>query len=142
VIVQTSLPTHYVVTRALEHDFVGFAEQELAAREHPLYPPLCRLVNVVVSALEEGATQRGAEAAAEWLGGLLRSQEVTEVEIVGPAPCAIDRIRGRWRWHLLLRSENSALLGRITRYFAQRFDLPNGKDELRIAIDRDPIALL
>jgi primosomal protein N' (replication factor Y) (superfamily II helicase) len=95
-----------------------------------------------VSGLEEGATQKGAEAAAEWLAGLLRAQDVADVEIVGPAPCAIDRIRGRWRWHLLLRSEHSALLGKITRYFAQRFDLPNGKEELRIAIDRDPIALL
>jgi primosomal protein N' (replication factor Y) (superfamily II helicase) len=96
----------------------------------------------VISGLEEDATQKAAESAAAWLDGLLRAQSVAEVEIVGPAPCAIDRIRGRWRWHLLLRSENSALLGKITRYFAQRFDVPNGKEELRIAIDRDPIALL
>ncbi|MBW3630891.1 MAG: primosomal protein N', partial [Gemmatimonadetes bacterium] len=104
VIVQTSLPTHYAVTRALEHDFVGFADLELAAREQPLYPPLCRLVNSVVSGLDEGATQKAAESAAEWLSGLLDAQSLSEVEIVGPAPCPIDRIRGRWRWHFLLRS--------------------------------------
>jgi primosomal protein N' (replication factor Y) len=142
VIVQTALPNHYVVECALEHDFIGFAEKELAARLNPLYPPHCRLVNLVVSALDEGAAQRGAEAAAEWIEGLLRSQGAEGVEIVGPAPCAIDRIRSRWRWHLLLRSENARLLGRISRYFAQRFELPRGKEDLRVALDRDPIALL
>jgi primosomal protein N' (replication factor Y) len=140
--VQTSLPNHYVVECALQHDFLGFAEKELAARLHPLYPPHCRLVNVVVSGLDEGATQRGADAATAWIAGLLRAQGVTEVEVVGPAPCAIDRIRSRWRWHLLLRSDNATLLGKIARYFTQRFELPKGKDDLRIAVDRDPIALL
>ena len=74
VIVQTSLPTHYVVECALQHDFVGFAEKELAARQHPLYPPLCRLVNVVVSGLVEEGTQKAAESAAAWLDGLLKAK--------------------------------------------------------------------
>ena len=142
VIVQTSLPTHYAVQSALGHDFLGFAGKELEARREPLYPPLCRLVNVVVTGLDERATQEAAEAGARWIEGLSRTRELVGLELIGPAPCPIDRIRRRWRWHVLLRSRRSALLGKVARYFAQRFSLSAGKDDLRIAIDRDPVALL
>jgi primosomal protein N' (replication factor Y) len=142
VIIQTSLPTHYAVTRATTHDFHGFVEDELLNRQSPPYPPHSRLVNVLVSATDEIATQEAAESAADWLRGLITERDLAEVEMVGPAPCAIDRIRTRWRWHLLLRSENGPLLGRVARYFAEKFDLPAGKHDLRVMVDRDPVSLL
>lgn len=142
VIIQTALPDHYAVSCAMRHDFDGFAEQELAARREPSYPPFCRLVNVVVSGLDERATQAAAETAAAWIRGLLRRRGLESVEVVGPAPCPIDRIRRRWRWHFLLRAENARLLGQVTRFFYERFAPPGGRDELRVAIDRDPVALL
>ena len=142
VFIQTALPNHYAVTCATEHDFVGFAERELETRREPAYPPFTRLVNVVVSGLEEVGTQEAAVKAAEWIHGLLRARGVEGVAVVGPAPCPIDRIRGRWRWHLLLRSESPKLLGEVARYFHERFEPPKGKLDLRIAIDRDPVALL
>jgi primosomal protein N' (replication factor Y) (superfamily II helicase) len=142
VIVQTALPTHYAVTCAAEHDFLRFAEQELQARREPLYPPFCRLVNVVVSGLAEVRTQEVATQAAEWIRGLARAQRLDGLELVGPAPCPIDRIRGRWRWHLLLRAGDAALLGRVARYFDERFKPPRDRDDIRLVIDRDPVALL
>ena len=142
VFVQTALPDHYAITAATDHDFIGFAARELDARREPQYPPHCRLVNVVVSGLEEAGTQEAAVRAAGWLDGLLRSRGVDSVAIVGPAPCPIDRIRGRWRWHLLLRSESAKMLGEVSRFFYERFDVPRGKLDLRVAVDRDPVSLL
>lgn len=142
VYVQTALPDHYAITRAAEHDFTGFAERELAARGDPRYPPYCRLVNVVVSGLDEAGTQEAAARAAEWIEGLLRARRVEGVGVIGPAPCPIDRIRGRWRWHLLLRSESAKLLGDVARFFYAKFDVPRGKQDLRVAVDRDPVSLL
>jgi primosomal protein N' (replication factor Y) (superfamily II helicase) len=142
VIIQTALPDHYAVTCAVRHDFQEFAERELLARREPSYPPFCRLVNVVVSGLDEQVTRDAAESAAEWLRGLMRRREVEGVELVGPAPCPIDRIRTRWRWHFLLRSESARLLGDLARYFAERFVVPRDRYQLRIALDRDPVALL
>ena len=92
VIVQTSLPEHYAIVAAQQHDFEAFAERELVARREPLYPPFCRLVNIVVSGVEESATQEAAQAAADWLRGLLRSGQIDDVDLIGPAPCPIDRI--------------------------------------------------
>ena len=142
VVIQTALPDHYAVTCATSHDFHTFAELELAAREEPRYPPHARLLNVVVSGTSEAATQEGAESAAEWLDGLLRARALADVWVLGPAPCAIDRLRGRWRWHLLLRAEDPGRLGTVAEYFQHRFRLPRGSADLRLALDRDPVSLL
>ena len=142
VIVQTSLPNHYAVERALEHDFPGFAEQELEARKSPLYPPFCRLVNVIFSARDEAASQETADRAAAWLRGLIADRSLGDCEVVGPAPCPIERIRDRWRWHFFVRAKDPRVLGRITRFFAERFRVSAGSHDLRMVIDRDPVALL
>jgi hypothetical protein len=54
---------------------------------------------------------------------------------------AVDRIKRRWRWHLLLKASNPNELTRVARYFAERFPIPKSAD-LRATIDRDPVALL
>ena len=61
--------------------------------------------------------------------------------LLGPAPCPIERIKQRWRWHFLLKAEHPAELTRVLRYFAERFPVPK-TGGMRLAIDRDPVALL
>ncbi len=140
VLVQTSLPTHYAVTTAVQHDYVDFAEREMEERRHPAYPPHCRLVNVVLSGTEEEPVARAAGAAAAWVRGMITPE--VPLEILGPAPCAIDRIRGRWRWHFLLRSPRARTLGQAARAFHESYPQRGGTADLRIAIDRDPVSLL
>jgi primosomal protein N' (replication factor Y) len=143
VLIQTALPNHYAVATATEHDFVAFAERELETRAEPRYPPFTRLVNVVVSGMEEAATQEAAEAAAAWVAGLLAARRIRDVTLVGPAPAPIDRIRGRWRWHFLLRAEGAKTLGKVARFFYERWHAPTSKSaDIRVIIDRDPVQLL
>jgi primosomal protein N' (replication factor Y) len=115
----------------------------MEVRREPGYPPFARLINVVVSGLEEAPTQEAATAAADWVSGLLAARRVRDVVMVGPAPCPIDRIRGRWRWHFLLRGHGPRTLGRVSRYFYERWrpKAPKSAD-LRVIIDRDPVQLL
>jgi primosomal protein N' (replication factor Y) len=140
VIIQTSLPDHYAVRFAVTHDYDGFAARELEERNGPLYPPHNRLANLVISAGDQMKVQQAADAAANWLLGLLEARSIGTVDLLGPAPCPIDRIRRRWRWHLVLKSADSAALGRVLGYFATHFDHPGG--DLRVEIDRDPVSLL
>lgn len=149
VLIQTSLPEHYALRCALEHDYEAFAARELAERRSPAYPPLVRLANVVVSSPDEEAAASTAEAAAAWVRARLRGEarggerggEGPDVEVVGPAPAPIERLHGRWRWHFLLRSGGSGPLGRVLRGFQRSFRPPVPGD-IRIALDRDPVALL
>jgi primosomal protein N' (replication factor Y) len=71
----------------------------------------------------------------------LSSQAIAEVTLVGPAPCPVDRIKKRWRWHLLLKSQRASALSKVGRYFLERFPVPSSH-ALRVAFDRDPVSLL
>ena len=138
VLIQTSLPEHYVLQSALTHDFEGFARRELEERLQPPYPPHVRMVNVVVSSPDDMAAADQAEAAARWVRARLTGG--LAVTVVGPAPAPIERLHGRWRWHFLMRSPRAGDLGRVCRGFVRGFQ-PKGHD-VRIALDRDPVALL
>ncbi|HEU4642175.1 MAG TPA: primosomal protein N', partial [Gemmatimonadaceae bacterium] len=141
VVIQTRVPDHHAVRCAVTHDYAAFVGIELPSREHPVYPPCTRLANVVFSGTEEEATATLAIRAADWLRQLVSQKAIAGVQVIGAAPCPIDRIKRRWRWHLLLKSEHPGPLGRVARYFLERFPIP-AAHELRVAMDRDPVALL
>jgi primosomal protein N' (replication factor Y) len=137
VIVQTRSPDHYALVKAAAHDTEAFFEAELARRRSPPYPPLTALVNVVVSGEDESAVADAAAAVGHWCGGLVARHRLA-VDVLGPAPCALTRIKNRWRWHVLLRGDSDSL-GRVVRYAVTRLPEPAG---VRVIVDRDPVSLL
>jgi primosomal protein N' (replication factor Y) (superfamily II helicase) len=142
VLIQTALPQHYAIQSAVAHDFEAFAERELHERSDPAYPPHTRLANIVVSGLDEREVQDAVEGvAASALAHMRARAYEPQVVLTGPAPCAIDRIRGRWRWHFLLRTPSAAILGDLCRAL-QRTELKAGRSQLRMILDRDPVSLL
>ncbi|MGH7690492.1 MAG: replication restart helicase PriA, partial [Gemmatimonadaceae bacterium] len=141
VIVQTRVPDHHAVRFAAQHDYEGFVAQELAGRHSPPYPPFSRLANVIVSGFTERSTVDLAESAGAWLHALVARREPGALSIIGPAPCPVDRVKKRWRWHLLLKADQTGALTRVSRYFASRFPVPSG-DGLRVVVDRDPVSML
>jgi len=140
VLVQTRTPGHPALVAAAAHDFVGFADAELAARATPAYPPHVEIANVVLSATDEGAAAGAAVEVADWLRALLAARSL-EAEVLGPAPAPLARIKGRWRWHLLLRSTAPGSLGAVLRYGARRAPHARG-GAVRLVMDRDPVSLL
>jgi primosomal protein N' (replication factor Y) (superfamily II helicase) len=143
VLIQTRVPAHHAVRCAVAHDYAGFVQQELDGRVTPAYPPTVRLANVVFSGATEAGAANVATLATTWLHALLRSRPMAGVSIVGPAPCPVERIKNRWRWHLLIKAEHPADLTRVGRYFLERFKMPKaGGADLRVTFDRDPVALL
>jgi primosomal protein N' (replication factor Y) len=141
VLIQTRLPNHHAVRYAVAHDYVSFVRDEMQGRVDPPYPPNVRLANIVFSGLVEDATAKLAIHAGEWLRELITTRAGDEVIVVGPAPCPIERIKSRWRWHVLLKSDQPGELTRVGRYFMERFEIP-GTAQLRVTLDRDPVALL
>ncbi len=140
VFIQTRVPTHHAVRCALAHDYRTFVREELDGRVKPPYPPNVRIANVGFSGTTEDATARLASRCAAWLHALV-AKVGSPVTIVGPAPSPVERIKNRWRWHLLLKSEQPRDLTRVLRYLAERFEVPKAA-QLRLTIDRDPVSLL
>ncbi len=141
VLIQTRIPTHHAVRYAVSHDYDSFVREEMAGRIDPPYPPNVRLANIVFSGLKEEATAKLAIKGGEWLRGLIAARAAENINVVGPAPCPIERVKNRWRWHLLLKTEHPGELTRVGRYFMEKFDVPSVA-QLRVTLDRDPVALL
>jgi primosomal protein N' (replication factor Y) (superfamily II helicase) len=139
VIVQTRMPTSHAVRHALSHDFLGFVREELGARRVPAYPPFVSIANVVLSGPDQGATAQAAIDTAAWVKALVTRKALRDLVLVGPAPCPIDRIKDRWRWHFLLKSSSPALMTRVAHDVAEHAPVAGA---VRLVVDRDPVSLL
>jgi primosomal protein N' (replication factor Y) len=135
VLIQTFNPTTPAVAFTVRHDYLGFAGEELARRRALDYPPFTRLMAVRVEGSEQGA-RRTAEALAE----AARPALGPGIALIGPAPAAIERIRGKSRWHLLFRADGNPPLMRIHRALAQVAHRPPGGASIRF--DMDPFSMM
>lgn len=140
VIVQTFSPEHPAIVAASQHDFLGFAAVELEQRRKYSYPPFGRVARIIVRGSEERATEEFANQIGARLEGV-RTLQGAEVRILGPAPPPIARLRGKYRFHLLLQSLDAAALGNVLR--RAREDLkPPAKSDIQYVVDIDPLDML
>ena len=137
VLVQTRAPKHPALRHAAHHDTDGFLRLELANRAAPAYPPYVALVNAVFSGQDELAVSAAAARFAEWSGKLFEKHALP-LEVLGPAPCPVARVRERWRWHVLVRGPGRSI-GRYVRAAAR---VASRHREPRLMLDRDPVTLL
>ena len=138
VLVQTRQPEHPAITFAAKHDAEGFLAAETELRRSPAYPPHTALVHLVLSGEDPAAVNARAAALADWCERMIAKSGLP-VLVLGPAPCPIERIKDRWRVHLILKGPPQAL-GRWVRATAPKLGVPRG--DVRISIDRDPVSLM
>jgi len=101
--------------------------------------PHVRLANVVLSGKDERLVARAADGVGAWLRALLAARPDVRATVLGPAPCPIERVRDRWRWHVLVKAADDGGLTRLAGYLAARAPVPGGA---RLVVDRDPASLL
>lgn len=103
VIVQTFNPDHFCIQAAAAHDYAVFSAVELEARERYGYPPYRRLVKLLYTSHDRYAAQVEATAMSAALERAIRERGLAGTDVVGPAPAFIERLRGRYRWQIILR---------------------------------------
>ena len=138
VIIQTYQPRHPAILAVSRHDRSVFSENELAARQEVGYPPFVRLANVIMWGKVGADVEKVAWAVAEKL------RDYAEValpgcEILGPAECALSRVEGNFRWHVLVKAAPQSELGAILGDALKRLQMPA---QVSLAIDVDPYDLL
>jgi primosomal protein N' (replication factor Y) (superfamily II helicase) len=102
-VLQTYHPDHYAITHAAVHDYVGFARRELRFREESGYPPVMRMARLLTRHKQARKAKEAAEALAAQLEVALQAEGLPPSDLIGPAPAFFARVRGKYRWHLLLR---------------------------------------
>ncbi|MFC1980430.1 primosomal protein N', partial [Chloroflexota bacterium] len=130
VIIQSYTPEHYAIEAASKHDYASFYDKEISYRRQLNQPPFARLSRLVYSHTNDAICQREAERMKRLLAGEIDLRGIADLSLVGPSPAFIHRLRGRFRWHLILRgSEPSDLLSQVP--------IPHGW-----TVDIDPVTLL
>lgn len=139
VLVQTFNPEHPAIAFGVRHDVPGFLAKELENRREVGFPPFTRMVLVRVDALD----QEVALAAGQQLTKVARAAARThaaDIDIKGPNPAPLQRLRGRWRYQVVMRSaDRRALRAVALAVDAARGDLPR---TVRCILDVDPVQLL
>ncbi len=148
VIIQTFSPDSYAIQACIRGDEEAFYRQELAWRREAGYPPFRRLVNMIVSSPLESACQEATTLLREMLDDCLPPKKA---DLLGPAAAPLSRLKGRYRYHLLLKSrELEGVMDRLRDCLSsfekakpsllKRHSLK--KEDLGLAVDVDPASLL
>ncbi len=140
VILQTYNADLDVLRLAKSHDFQAFFQSELAAREAFQYPPFSRLIRVVLTGPDAQEVEMECGKLAEEISSHIEEAVPLErLQILGPAPCLIERIKTRFRFHLLIKIVGEGeTMDRILGFLRNRV-VPK---QLTMAVDVDALDLL
>jgi primosomal protein N' (replication factor Y) (superfamily II helicase) len=138
VIVQALNSSHYAIQCAIGHDGQGFYRQELEFRREAGYPPFTFLAALSLSGTSEKGVEERADLAARLLGQLKKELSL-RIEILGPAPAPLYRLRGRFRRQILLKSPTRSDLRRLVSAWQTRRET---SAVVREILDIDPVDMM
>ena len=130
VIVQTYTPDHYAIEAMAAHDYHALYAQEIENRRRMGYPPFGRLVRLTYAHTNADYSREQAATMARSLREECARLGLPNVDVLGPSPAYVPRIRGRWRWNVVIRGDDPAAI-------LSDEPLPRGW-----ALDVDPISVL
>jgi len=118
VVVQTYSPEHYAVVAGARLDYDAFYSTEIGFREELGYPPFGKLLAVSL----RGRSAEECEALGGQVVALVEKSSVKGlVEVLGPAPCSVSRVKRVTRWRVLLKSPGGEPLLEVGRLISSRF---------------------
>jgi primosomal protein N' (replication factor Y) len=136
VVIQAFDPEHPVLGLAATQDYEAFYEREIRYRRALRYPPVSALVRLVVHDADEGRVQQWADSVAE----ALRAESGGRLLVSGPGPAPVERVKGRHRQHVLVRSAGRRrLVDSVDRALAA---LEGVVPRRAIQVDVDPLSVL
>ena len=137
VLVQTHHMDHYAIRCAAEHNYLGFAEQELRYRRLLHYPPAAMLANILIEHTDAAKASQWASQLGQWF----QRQTLPGVRVLGPATAPIARIKRIHRFHLILKASSRKQLAAAVRRmlaFADAAEVPRR----HLTVDVDAVQLM
>ena len=133
VVLQTFDPANQVIQSAAGHDVDGFYQYELEQRRRLGYPPFSRLVRLEFRHQDASSARAEAQKLAGKLAELLVSGNWKQTTMIGPVPSFFAKLGGYYRWQIILRGPQPALILR---------EESIGRRLVDWRVEVDPISLL
>ena len=120
---------------------MSFYKQEESLRNDFQYPPYSRLVNIKFSATDDELVRGCAEKTADFLQWVIKQKKLQDIELLGPVPAPLVKIKDRVRWQLLLKGSQPSTLHNLCYMLEEQWKtLCSGK--VRVSIDVDPESMM
>lgn len=130
VILQTYNPDNYAIAAASHHDYLAFYEREISSRRELSYPPFSRLIRLLYANASQPRARAETERLYRAMVERIAQKGLPAIDLIGPAPAFFHRLRGEYRYQILVRGENPHAL-------VEDIALPLGW-----RVDVDPVSLL
>jgi primosomal protein N' (replication factor Y) len=140
VVVQTYYPDHYAILAASTHDYTSFVERELKYRRWMHYPPFGVLANVLVQSGKLEEAVQWSAVLGKWLQKTA-AETVEGVRVLGPCTAPIARIKGVYRFHLILKAASRKALNMALRGMLAHAD-EAGIPRRNLIVDVDALRLM
>ncbi|MFP4407760.1 MAG: primosomal protein N' [Spirochaetaceae bacterium] len=135
VIIQSYKPESKAVRLAAAGDIERFYREELEVRRDLGYPPFTRLIRLLLRGRNREMVR---STAAELLRELIDALP-PEAQLLGPAPCVLERVNHNYRVHMLIHGDTLPEIHRPLRRVIREFPVPAS---VYLEIDIDPVTLL
>ncbi|MDZ4732208.1 MAG: primosomal protein N' [Nitrospirota bacterium] len=159
VIVQTYLSSHHAIQAVAQNDESVFLSEELSHRSALGYPPAVYLIALLVSGTNEKMVR---DAATAWVARLtacaapsvagsraaakdpLQAQWIGQPDrltVLGPVPSPVSRLRGRYRWQILVKSSEREAGLNAVRSTVTEMERSHQRRAVKFDVDVDPVEM-
>lgn len=141
VVIQTYNPEHVSITFTQQNDYEGFAEHELQLRQELHYPPFGRLASLRIQGMHHDRVERASDTLQRRAMHLKEIMpEYDDVSVLGPTPSPIAKLRGKFRYLLLLKGPNAHVINQYCRQLVATTKWAG--TGVKIQVDIDPLNML
>ncbi|MTI67601.1 MAG: primosomal protein N' [Firmicutes bacterium] len=144
VIVQTYEPDHFSIQMAKDHNYKDFYKNEILLREEFDYPPFKNLINIVISGIKErNVIKTSKETYKEIINNIEKiKMQFNQDDIMGPNPAPIMKIKGKYRWQILIKCDNGNIS--ILKDIVYSICVENNENNksIKFNLDINPISII
>lgn len=138
VIVQTYRPNHYAVQAAAHHDYATFYAREITDRQTAGYPPFRRMANFALESEDPLLAEKSTMLLHRIARLQIESLGFRGLELLGPAPATVHKVKKKYRWNLAALSRSAQRLNTLARATRDAFNEETKSSKVQLKIDMDP----
>lgn len=134
-IIQTRMPQHYIIKPIKDNDYISFYNEELAQRNDLALPPFVSLAQIHLRGRSQDAVLQAAESLFTYLNKEKLNKNAEKIEIFEPIVSIPLKLRGNFRYNILLKSKSKK---RLIDFLADKLK-EFRKSGIIITVDVDPL---